>query len=522
MNGTIRISSYNSRVWTSERTANILSTILVYSSALYYFSFVTADVDLWGHIQFGKDMWEARAFQWVDVYSYTALGSQWINHEWLSELIMYWVFHAFGSPGLLIAKALLGLCVVFLLSKISFQRTCQPLVYGMVFVLSVFVMSPGFMIRPHLFTFLFTASFLYIFHLYLDRGKNLLWTLPIIMVAWVNTHGGFLVGVGMFPVVMACEYAACRMRKRDTRHLRQMIFWLILTEAAVFVNPYGWRLLTFLYKTLSLPRDISEWSPVTVFDFSYVRFKLLALLFLFSLFTRNQKRRYWEVGIIGVALIYALLHQRHTPVFAIVAAPYLTENLSLLVQRTGLLDRIKSLSSNITLSAFLLLLISYQAVLVGQKYMRAKWNIIVDPSEYPVHAVHFLKRNGIKGKILVPFDWGEYVIWKLYPDCQVSIDGRFRTVYSEHIIIDHFQAARDASKLKDLLEKYPSDIILGRQNPLYHQLITTQETYSYVYSDRTAMVFVRESETQKEKLPSLNAGRFVNPEIDEKASNYFP
>ncbi|MCF8082725.1 MAG: hypothetical protein K9M96_06505 [Deltaproteobacteria bacterium] len=507
---------------TSEKSLNVLIHILAYSSAVYFFSFVTADPDLWGHIKFGKDMWEAKAFQWVDIYSYTAFESQWINHEWLSELIMYFAYHAFGSPGLLIGKLLVGFCIVFLLSRISFHRICQPLVYGMVFVLSIFVMCPGFMIRPQLFTFLFTACFLYIFHLYLDRGKNLLWSLPLIMVAWVNSHGGFLIGVGMFPVVVVSEYTAFRVRKRDTAHLRRMLFWLVLTEAAVLINPYGWYLLDFLYKTLSLPRDISEWHPVTVFDFSYIRFKLLALLFISTFFIRNQERRYWEAGIIALAVIYAFMHQRHTPVFAIVAAPYLSENLSLLVQRTGILSRIRTLSSNTLLSMFILLLISFQIFFAGYKYFKAEWNIIVNPSDYPVYAVRFLEQNGIKGKILVPFDWGEYVIWKLYPDSRVSIDGRFRTVYPEEVLRDHFEASKDVSKLKQLLDKYPADILLGKQNPLYRQMISNQDRWVYVYSDPTSILFIKDNKVQKDSLESFYNKQMSYPEPNANSLTYFP
>jgi hypothetical protein len=522
MNETISAAKHQRWLGASETVLNLLIRILAYSSALYFFSFVTADVDLWGHIRFGKDMWDTKAFQWLDIYSYTAFGAQWTNHEWLSELIVYFVYYAFGSPGLLIGKLLVGFCIVYLLSRISFYRTCQPIVYGMVFVLSVFVMCPGFMIRPQLMTFLFTSCFLYIFHLYLERGKNLLWSMPIIMAAWVNSHGGFLIGVGMFPVVAACEYIGCRVRKRDTGHLRRMFFWLVLTEAAVFINPYGYHLLGFLYKTLSLPRDISEWAPVTVFDFSYIRFKLLSLLFLSTFFIRNQERRYWEAGIITVALIYAFMHQRHTPVFAVVAAPYLTENLSLLIQRMGLPAKIRTLSSNVLLSVFLLVLISFQIVFSGYKYLKVEWNIIVNPAEFPVYAVRFLKQNGIKGKILIPFDWGEYAIWKLYPDCRVSIDGRFRTVYPEEVLRDHFEAAGDASKLKGLLEKYPPDIILGSQNRLYQQLISTQGRWVHVYSDSTSIVFVRDDASQRDVLDKFRREKLIYPGKDESPLLYFP
>jgi hypothetical protein len=435
---------------------------------------------------------------------------------------MYFVYRVFGSPGLLIGKLLVGFSIVYLLSKICFHRTCEPLVYGMVFVLSVFVMCPGFMIRPQLLTFLFTACFLYTFDLYFDKGKNLLWSLPIIMVVWVNCHGGFLVGAGMFPVAVGCEYAACRLRGRDTRHLRRMIFWLLLTEAAVFINQYGGHLLKFLHKTLSMSRGVTEWAPVTVFDLSYIRFKLLALLFLCTLFFRNQQRRYWEASIITVAMIYAFMHQRHTVVFAIVAAPYLTENMSLLFQKTGVFKRVRTISSYVLLSAFLFILVSYQVAFAGYKYVKAEWNIIVDPAVYPVYAVRFLKENGIKGDILIQFEWGEYAIWKLYPGCRVSIDGRFETVYPEKVLRDHFEAAGDASRLKQLLENYPADIILGRQNPLYQQLITTQDRWIYVYSDPTSIVFVRDGVSQRDILDRFRREKLIYPDTGTKGSFYFP
>jgi hypothetical protein len=152
----------------------------------------------------------------------------------------------------------------------------------------------------------------------------------------------------------------------------------------------------------------------------------------------------------------------------------------------------------------------------------AEWNIIVDPKEYPVHAVHFLKENGIKGKILVPFDWGEYAVWKLYPDCQVSVDGRFRTVYSEEIISDHFKARNGISSLKELLEKYPADIVLGRQDTLYQQLISAAGKYVYVYSDPTAIVFIRDSESQKDILEKFHKGQLSYAQTGEKSWIYFP
>jgi hypothetical protein len=522
MDGATANSRHEKGFHSLENNFNLLVKILIYSSAFYYFSFVTADPDLWGHIKFGEDLWVAKSLHRFDIYSYTAFGAKWINHEWLAELIMFFVYRTLGSVGLLTTKLLVGFAIIYILSLIAFRRNCNILVCGLVFVLSVFVMSPGFMIRPQLFTFLSVAYFLYVFHLYFERNMNFLWTLPLNMALWVNCHGGFLVGFGMFPVAVGCEYLTCRMRNKNTTHLRRMVFWLILTEAAVLINPYGYHLPEFLYKTLSVPRGIGEWNPVTVFDLSYLRFKLLALLFLCSFFIRNRERRYWETGIICIALFYAFMHQRHTPVFAIVAAPYLVENFSIMVQRRGFFGKIRTFSSYVVLSLFLCILVGYQVFFTGYKYKKTQGNIIVDPAKYPVGAVRFLKENGVKGDLLLPFDWGEYAIWKLYPDCRVSIDGRFRTVYPEKVLDDHFRAAVDETKLRELLEKYPADIILGRQNSLYERLISTQNNWIYVYSDLTSIVFIRNNIFQRDVLERLKRKGLNDSHNNAPLSSFFP
>jgi hypothetical protein len=516
----LNINALKNNFGPPERFFNLLVRVLVYSSVFYFFSFVTADIDLWGHIKFGADLWSSKWLHGFDIYSYTAYGREWINHEWLSELLMYAVYKVFGSGGLLIGKLLIGFAIIYFLSSITSHRSRNPVVYCLVFVLSIYVMSPGFMIRPQLLTFLFVSYFLYVFHMYIERGKNLLWSLPLIMVLWVNCHGGFLIGLGIFPVVVVCEVISCRFNHKNTGYLRSLIIWLVLTEFSILVNPYGYKLLAFLYGSLSVPRNVSEWHPVGILDLSYLRFKVLAILVLASFFWNNRGKRLWEVGMVLVALIYAFRYQRHTPVFAILAAPYLTENLSVILKRLRFERRLGSFPSYVALDIFLCLLIGYQLFSTTNKYIKARFNIIVDPTEYPVYAVHFIKGNGIKGNILLPFEWGEYAIWKLYPDCRVSVDGRFRTVYPESVLEDHLGAFNESAKFSRLLDKYPADILLGRQNPTSEQLISTPGNWIYVYSDRVSIIFIRDTKSQKETLEKFRRKQFVYP--DEKLSVYFP
>jgi len=503
-----------------KKILHVLLAVMVYSSAIYFFSFITADTDLWGHIKFGEEIWESKTLLRSDIYSYTAQGHEWINHEWLSELLMYGVYDIFGSPGLLIGKMLIGFAIIALLSLISCHRYSHPMVYGIVFVISIFIMSPGFMTRPQLMTFLFTSLFLLVFHLYLERKMNFLWSLPLIMILWVNSHGGFLIGVGIFPVVVACEIISCRLKRSDRRHLRGLIFWLILTEISVLINPYGLHLLTFLYESLSVPRSISEWGSVRILDLSYLRFKILSILVILSLFINKEENRYWEISIIAITMLYAFIHQRHTPIFAIVAAPFLTEKLSELGKRIRLFGRVNSSFSFVILNIAVVVLIGYQISHATNKHIKTKFNIFVDPNIYPTYAVHFLKENRIKGNVLLPFEWGEYVIWKLYPDCKVSIDGRFRTAYPEEVLDDHFEALRNEERRMELLDKYPTDVVLVRRNSPFQKMIAIRQDWIYVYSDSLSKIYLKDGVSQKEIIEQFKVKKLIYPKT--KLSIYFP
>src|SRR5262245_21718954 len=73
-----------------------------------------ADPDLFGHVRFGLDILRDRDLPSVDPYSFTQ-DVPWINHEWLSELIMGSTYALYGAPGLMLLKSIVVLGVFGLL-----------------------------------------------------------------------------------------------------------------------------------------------------------------------------------------------------------------------------------------------------------------------------------------------------------------------------------------------------------------------------------------------------------------------
>ena len=500
----------------------LLTRLLTLSAAVYFFSFVTADPDLWGHIQFGKDLWHADHFIREDTYSFTAHGNPWINHEWLSELIFYGIYRYFGDAGLLFGKLGIGICIVTLLTRLCRYRNQMPVVYAIVMILSISVISPGFMIRPQVFSFLFFTLFFYLFYLHFEEGKNYLFLLPCLMIVWVNLHGGFLIGWVLIAAIVLWKTFARLIGLEDGQGLGTLWIWFFISSLAILVNPYGYKLVSFLFHSLSMHRNISEWAPLPLWDRSMLGFKILIVLFAGCLVKYFSKSRGWEIVGIVITLFASLRHQRHMPFFGIVVAPYVIFGLSTFVfnlQRKFPKLVLTDISRYIFV-IFFCFQTSYLIYLSVGRYIDAGFRIIVDPETYPVQAVQFMKTNNMKGNLLVPFEWGEYAIWKLYPDCKVSIDGRFRTVYPETIIGDHFIADNDREGWQALIQKYPSDILLVRQIPFFQDLIKNPNEWTYVYSDSIGIVFIRNTIKNLKTLERFRSGGYTYP--TSAPSIYFP
>src|SRR6185436_10202129 len=61
---------------------------------------VSIDPDLWWHLKAGQQMIDTRNIPHTDDYSFTRQGSEWVAHEWLSEVIIATIYRFSGFVGL--------------------------------------------------------------------------------------------------------------------------------------------------------------------------------------------------------------------------------------------------------------------------------------------------------------------------------------------------------------------------------------------------------------------------------------
>jgi hypothetical protein len=522
-----------------------LALLVVLGSALHFLGGNVADPDLWGHLRYGEMILQGHGFPREDVFSYTAPGAPFYDHEWLSDLALATIYTIAGSPSLVAFKllAMAGMLLAMwdaartLGERLLPGRGLHPLVVAASLIAALAVISPGATFRPQLFTMLFLALDAAL----LLRGDRRLreertrlpWqlaVLPLLLVVWANLHGGFLVGLGMIGCWVVATLAAAllaRLRARPAALAPGRVAVACLLGVACLlaplVNPYGVELYAYLASTLDMHDQISEWYPVDLLSTEFLRFKVLVVATVVAATLLIERRGSdvarsplaWLVPFLAVAAAASFRHQRHTVLFGIVAMPVLAvagEQLrEMVLARWPALEPRRPVFA--TAAAGALAIAALQVWWFGTQVARDGLDIRFGRIDYPVDAVEFLRTHELRGNVALPFEWGAYGISKLAPESRVFIDGRFEAVYPPRVIEDYFAFMHGTEGWERLLDDYPTEIVVVQRWRQIHPRMFARPDFAYVYSDPAALVFVRRTPTNDaalDRLASL-ANRFDFP-----------
>jgi len=460
----------------------------------------TADPDLWGYLSFGRLFWNSNGFPYHDIYAYTPTKDIWVYHEWLTGVIFYPLYVWLGPASLQVMKYILGLGTALLILMTARQRGASlPMaVVGLMLVSPLFGFSYS-PVRAQAFTYLFLALTLFI----LERSKatanqmQLLWLVPLFPL-WANLHGGFIVGLGIIGFYAAGNLIA-------GRKAGLLILVLVLSTALTFINPYGVNYWIYLVDAVTMPRpDIGEWQSLlwALKNGEYfVNAAYFIFLFAFIIIALLISRR---LSITDALLIIAtgylaFRHIRHQSLFFITVGcllpGYLTAIWKSVENSQEIADRWNKLTRAAIPIIFSLLILIY-----GFKFLSGHpFTLIASPHSnksafeyyYPVSAVKYIRSAGIKGNMLTEFDWGEYIIWELSGNCRVAIDGRYETVYPEHVSREYFEFAAGGPDLRKYLNKYPHDLILLQHDNYICEIIRKQSDWKQIYIDADSVLFMR-------------------------------
>ena len=458
------------------------------------------DGDTLWHIRFGQIMLEKGQILTRDIFSHTAADQPWVAHEWLSEVIMAFIYNLGGLSGLTITFFL----ITALTFTILFQTTRRFAGDWITFFVISFATAPmaftHLLARPHIFSWLLGALTLH----FLVRNDRWLWFLPLLTAVWSNLHGGVLLGLvlqGTFlagsllddwPGTSRMSWAAW------TKNARRPLLILFLSTLAMGLNPFGYYPLWFNQHVSSeiFASAIGEWkSP----DFNTMWYARLWVLGVFILAAWHSRKTSWTWRLLVPMLIYqALGHVRHVSIAAMFISPWMAIALRDLANQIPLnaiprstekpqLILSKWTGPVVTAVVYCMLLgLCINKPPSWQTFAIERFPL---PDNYSQGVVDFLKDGAPGQRLLNDYSWGDYLIFALEQPPLLFIDGR-ADMYGEEIFKDYLVAENFGQDIDQILEKYAIDWVLF---PTKHALIRYLKVlggWKTVYEDEKATILV--------------------------------
>jgi hypothetical protein len=471
------------------------------------FSTEIADYDFWWTLKSGQFIAQNHRLPVPDPFAFTtrlahdaypgeSVTRQFnLTFEWLAQLKLYSIYRLAGFGGIVLFRALLltGCCA--LIGAIVWRRTSGFYRALAAAFATAAVLWPDFAHdRSYLFTFLFLAATLAIL-----EYRRWLWALPIIAIVWANCHGGFF--LGWIAVAAYCAEALYLRRVAHTNQDRELWIVAAVSIAASAINPNGFRVIEVLgyFRHSFLQSKLLEWTAPALWPIS--PFSALLFLGAAAMLWARSRVRIADWLLFAAFTAAALSAQRNIFMIGfwapVVIASYLPFRRAVPA-----------------IAQFVAAALVFAALAIGLA-RGAFFQFRVAAWRFPSGAADFVLAHGVISPMFNTYEFGGYLIWRLWPEQRVFIDGRAlsESIFNDYarILYNHSNADGGKSGL-DLLDQYGIQTIVvnafeyseGQVYNLILAISTGLTEWKLVYSDPQAVVFMRQPPTGVEILdPSL-------------------
>ncbi len=471
------------------------------------------DPDLWGHLRFGEAFIAGRHLLHFDIYSYSAAGHRWRDHEWLAEVVMTFAYNAAGVAGLKLWKFACTAAALLFVADTEASTGAPPTIQFAV----LFAAACGFLLqaqlRPQMFSFALLGALLAL--LARDnyrRGGARLWLAVPLMALWANLHGGFFIGIATLALYSAVAAVGDLAAGAGWWRGAKLSLLTVAAAAATLINPYGagmWETVAHALRNPYTRNVVNDWQPLWwamlaqwhsapsgVVLYLVVIAMVAALAVVLAAAPRAD-----DLPLVAVAAMMALaafLSVRNMALAALAVSGPLARHLAMLrARRAGAGLPVAPWSPA---SHFAMLALACVMALRGGLFSRR----LVPDRAYPWAALAFMSAHGLHGNVLGEFGWGEYLIWHAAPQDKVFIDGRYDTVYPFKVIRDYLEFYFDQSGAGAVLDSYPHDFVLIGSRAPARRLMVRQRDWKLLYRDDDALLYARAS-APTASLPDLPA-----------------
>ncbi|MGB9454436.1 MAG: hypothetical protein WCB12_00195 [Bryobacteraceae bacterium] len=480
----------------------VLSAIL----CLGLFSPEIRDSDFWWHLRTGQYIVETHSLPVPDPFAYTTAAAPLayagegavrhfnLTHEWLAQVLLYSAYRVGGFPGVVLFRALLLAAFCGLAGFVAWRRSGVPDRGWMAGLAAAAIAFPFALDRPQLFTYLFLALTVVVL-----ESRRRLWLLPPLFLIWANCHGGFFLGWVVLAAYCA-EALVARVRGKSLPEVRTLWPWSAVAVLASGINPNGFRAVQvlLLYRSSAMQSHLLEWGRPPLWPPPL--FGVLLAAAAGAMVWQRRKVRIGDWLLLAAFSTGAFTAERNTIFMGFFAPVFLASYLPW----KRLLPALAGWAAAAALAAGI-----FWGIVAGNFFQlhAAEWR-------YPAGAADFLEAHDVTGRMFNTYEYGGYLIWRLWPRGRVFIDGRALSerIFDDYARILYNHDASGGKSAEQLLGQYGIQVIImntfeyvtGTVYLLAPALADPAQTeWKLVYRDPQALVWMRRPPAGVAPLGSL-------------------
>lgn len=393
--------------------------------------------DLGRHLMNGKIFLDQGVVLTTNEYSYTNPGFPFLNHHWGSGVLFELARRFRGFVGV----SVFGLCLTFATVALYLRIAWAHGKFWLALCaasLALPIMASRNEVRPEMFSYLLSGVFLWIL-LGVRGGSAPRWALaalPVVLLAWVNLHIYFFLGIGWIGAFMVDALVRAWLQPVRRRERLAEAGWLVATLAGCAVaatfNPSGWRGAVYpLLIFQNYAYQVAENQPLTVIEqngpyppglFLQVMLCVLFVSWIWRLWRDWERRRAPDVAMLILTVFVSLVAWNAIRNFAIfayvsmVAASFAWGDVDLRARLGRWTGAVTAAAPVLALAGAVALWPSYWQSLFGTISLGVAPGIL--------RSTDFFKEEGLKGPIFNNYDIGGFLTWGLYPRERVFVDNR--------------------------------------------------------------------------------------------------
>jgi hypothetical protein len=452
------------------------------------------DPDYFWHVTAGQLIAETGRVPSIDPFSFTWFGQPWTPHEWLSELLIYWLVSAIGRIGALLVFGLFPVVIFGALAAALARQGARALAIGLPFALGAFVLIAYVTLRPQAVSWLLIAVLAwFLLAARPEHPRRMLLLVPF-FVLWANLHGVYVIGLGVLGL-----YTLFTLAGRTPMSAARG--WVLATLAGVvgaaMLTPAG--PIGILYPLRYVEAgdwglaNIAEWQSPNFHEPAHLGFLLLILAVGLN---GGRATPGWLVALSWIGIALGLLALRNAPIAVVLCMPTLVMGLEARLRDRDVRRPRKPMAPTrargrrfMELATAVVIVVASAAVLIPRDLSAA-----IDQNlakRFPVAGIDKLLELAPDANLLAEYGWGGYAISRIYPHGgRVFIDGR-NDMYSQQVLEDYSAIRAADPGWQALAEKYGVQAILLPPETTLTRGPAAAAGWCEAYRDKIQVLYLR-------------------------------